>query len=135
MLRMLLRRAKTDPFGKGVFVCLGRTSSALCPVAAVLGHLAVCPLGEGPLFVFRDGTPLSRDRFVREVRVALAVAHIDHQAYLGYSFHIGAASTAAQAGPPAYMIKMLRRWTSDAYLLYVCTPPEILPGVSRAIAH
>ena len=77
-LRVLFRRAKTDPFGKGVFIYLGKTDSVLCPVAAVLGYLTVRPAGEGPLFIFRDGTPLSRDRFVREVRAALAAAHIDH---------------------------------------------------------
>ena len=53
MLRILLRRAKTDPFGKGVVICVGKTNSTMCPVAALLGYLAARPAGDGPLFIFR----------------------------------------------------------------------------------
>ena len=56
----------------------------------------------------------------------LSVAHIDHEAYSGHSFRIGAATMAAQAGLPAYMIKMLGQWTSDAYQIYVRMPRECL---------
>ena len=135
ILRIFLRRAKTDPFGKGVYVCVGRTNSSLCPVAAILGYLAIRPPGRGPLFIFRDGTPLTRDRFVREVRAALSAAHIDHQAYSGHSFRIGAATMAAQAGLPPHLIKMLGRWSSDAYQVYIRTPRETLAAVSRTIAQ
>ena len=135
ILRIFLRRAKTDPFGKGVYVCVGRTNSSLCPVAAILGYLAIRPPGRGPLFIFRDGTPLTRDRFVREVRAALSAAHIDHHAYSGHSFRIGAATMAAQAGLPPHLIKMLGRWSSDAYQLYIRTPRETLAAVSRTIAQ
>ena len=58
MLRILLQRDKTDPFGKGVVICVGRTNAAMCPVAALLGYLAVRPAGEGPLFIFRVALPL-----------------------------------------------------------------------------
>ena len=37
VVRVLLRKAKNDPFGKGVNIFLGRVEgSPLCPVAAVL---------------------------------------------------------------------------------------------------
>ena len=80
VVRIHLRRAKTDPFGKGVFIYLVRTQLPLCPVVAVLNYLVVRPPGEGPLFIHRDGTPLTRGSFVKGVRAALAMAHIDSQA-------------------------------------------------------
>ena len=53
MLRELLYQAKTDLFGKGVFIYPSRTDSVLCPVTAVLGYmyLTAHPAGEGPLFI------------------------------------------------------------------------------------
>ena len=135
MLRVLLRRAKTDPYGNKVF--MGRTLSLVCPVAAVLGYLAVRPAGQSPLFVFRDGTPHSRDLFVRDVRSALSVAHINHQAYSGHSFRIDAATMAAQGGLPAYTctINMLGRWTLDAYQMYAQMPRESLAAVAQSISQ
>ena len=38
------------------------------------------------------------------------------------SFRIGAATTAASQGIQDSVIKMLGRWQSSAYILYICTP-------------
>ena len=135
MVRVFLKRAKTDPFGKGVHIYMAATRHGLCPVAALLSYLAARPAGEGPLLIFQDGTPLSRERFVQEVKSALREAHIDHRGYSGHSFRIGAATSAAAAGVPAYIIKMLGRWNSEAYQLYIRTPREALAAVSSALAQ
>ena len=52
----------------------------------------------GPLFVFKDGRPLTRQRFVAAVRDALSQAGIAANSYAGHSFRIGAATTAASRG-------------------------------------
>ena len=75
MVRVHLRRAKIDPYGKVVAIYLGRTHSALCPVAAVLNYLAIRPPGEGPLFVRKDSTPLTRESFVKGVRAGFKFLH------------------------------------------------------------
>ena len=54
--------------------------------------------------------------------------------YSGHSFRIGAASSAAAAGVPNHLIKAMGRWNSEAYLLYMKTPPETLASISRALA-
>ena len=64
VLMVRLSHSKTDPFGAGVNLYLGRTGDTLCPVAAVLGYLAICHSTPGPLFHFQDGTPLSRAHLV-----------------------------------------------------------------------
>lgn len=62
VVRVLLCRAKTDPFGKGVELFLGKTWVSLCPS---LNYMEVQPKEEGPLFIIRDGRPLSRDLLVK----------------------------------------------------------------------
>ena len=133
-VRVLLRRAKTDPFGKGVFIFLGKTSSVVCPVTALLHFLSIRPTCNGPLFVWRDGSSLSQHRFVQEVRVILQAAGLDPLRYAGHSFRIRAATSAARAGIPAHLIKMLGRWESEAHLLYVRIPRQDLVQVSPLLA-
>ena len=135
LIKVTLRRAKTDPFGRGVDIFFGRTSATVCPVAAILDYLAIRPKGEGPLLVHADGSPLTRDQFVRAVKRALQAANIDSSLYSGHSFRIGAATAAAAAGVPAYFIKMLGRWESEAYAIYIKTPREALASISTLIAE
>ena len=100
------------------------------PVAAILNYMAVHPRVDGFLLVHDDGSPLTRDQFVRLVKKALCSANIDDTGYSGHSFRIGAATVAAAAGVPAHFIKMLGRWESSAYQVYLQTPWESLAVVS-----
>ena len=135
VVKVFLRRAKTDPFGNGVNIYLGRTGSHLCPVLAVLSFLALRSSQDGPLLVHEDGSPLTRDQFVRMVKKALSAANIDSSVYSGHSFRIGAASAAAAAGVPAHFIKMLGRWESEAYHSYIRIPRDSLAAVSQLISR
>ena len=103
MVCIHLKRSKTDPFRHRVDIYLGRTARDLCPVAALL---AIRPAVEGPLFVFSDGSPLTRDKLVDAVRHVLGRAGISAAGYSGHSFRIGAATTAAQAGLEDSVVKM-----------------------------
>ena len=98
MARIKLKKSKTDLFQQGVDIYVGKTFGQLCPVAAILAYLAVRGPDTGPLFMFADGRFHTRDRFVTRVRGALTAAGLDCFQYAGYSFRIGAATTAAQKG-------------------------------------
>ena len=129
-----LRVSKTDPFGRGVHMYLGRTASVICPVAAILSFMTIRPSHlTGPLLRFLDGSTLTRTFLISTVKRALATAGIDPTRYSGHSFRIGAATSAALAGMPDHTIKMLGRWESSAYALYVRTPAEELASVSARL--
>jgi len=135
MVKIHLRRFKTDQFGRGVDVYMGSTGDALCPVAALLAYLAVRGGEYGPLFRLKDGRSLTREIFTNKVRAALSVLGYDSSVYAGHSFRIGAATTAAEQGIEDSVIKMLGRWKSSAYQLYVRTPREVLSSISRKLVR
>ena len=123
-LRIKIKASKTDPFRQGVDIFVGRTGNELCPVVATLAYMVQRRPGPGPLFKFQDGKPLTRQRFVARVREALTSAGVDSSAYSGHTFRSGAATTAAKCGVSDVVIKMLRRWKSSAYQLYIKTPRD-----------
>ena len=74
LVKIRLKCSKTDPFRHGVDIFLGRTHRDLCPVSALLAYVAVRPAGTGPLFIFKDGSFLTRERLVGAVQSALRQA-------------------------------------------------------------
>ena len=122
VLIVRLRHSKTDPFGAGVNLYLGRIGNTLCPVAAV----------PGPLFHFQDGTPLSRTHLVTHIRDALSCTGIDASQFSGHSFRIGAVSTAAQAG---LNDSLIGRWKSSAFTAYIRTPVKDLIAVASRLVR
>ncbi len=73
----------------------------------MLAYLLVRGRQPGPLFLFKDGRPLTRQRFVQAVRDALAKAGIQAGRYASHSFRIGAATTAAAKGIEDSIIRTL----------------------------
>ncbi len=85
----------------------------------MIRYLVVRGIDNGPLFRFRDGTPLTRQVFVGKVKAALMQAGVDSSHYSGHSFRIGAATTAAACGISDATIQLLGRWKSDCYTRYI----------------
>lgn len=130
VLKVRLKASKTDPFRVGVDVFVGKTGNQLCPVTAVLSYMVARGPGDGPFFRFENGKPLTRSRFVIKIKEALTIAGLDCTAYSGHSFRSGAATTAAAQGFSDATIKMLGRWKSSAYQLYIKTPRDQLASYS-----
>ena len=85
---------------------------SVCPVTtlldiSVLGYLAICPKRSGPLFIFQDGSTLSRERLVSSLRQVLLDVGVNTAQYSRHSFRIGAATTAAKLGVPDSLIKKM----------------------------
>lgn len=103
--------------------------SALVDYLSIRGHV------DGPLFLLASGEPLSREALVVKVRSALSLAGLNPSNYCGHSFRIGAATTALKAGVSDAKIKMLGRWESDAYQLYLRTPREDLATICAVLSR
>ena len=71
MLKIHLKTSKADQLGKGADVYPGRTDCPLCPITAVLHYMALRGSTVGSLFIYKDGTPLTKSTFTTKVREAL----------------------------------------------------------------
>ena len=134
ILRARIKASKTDPFRVGINIFVGRTNNSLCPVAAVLDYMTLRGPGKGPFFRFSDGKPLTRVRFVILPKEAITASGVDCSPYSWHSFRSGAATTAAKHGIGDAMIKILGRWKSSAYQLYINTPRYQLAGITGRLA-
>ena len=134
VIRVRIKESKTDPFRVGADIFIGRTDNDLCPVAAVLAFMALRGPGPGPFFRFHDGKPLTCSRLVVKLKESIQAAGVNCAAYSGHSFRSRAVTTAARQGIGDASIKVLGRWKSSAYQLYIKTPREQLAAVSRALA-
>ena len=131
-LRVRIKASKTDPFRKGCYVHIGRGLFPLCAIQSLLAYLSLRGDGPGPLFIFRDGRPLSRTILTSWLRRILSAAGIEGN-FSSHSFRIGAATVAARNGIPDHQIQALGRWTSNAYLVYIRTPAESLSKLSKQL--
>ena len=134
-MKVALKASKTDPFRQGISLTIGATNSIFCPVKAVLNYLDALPSpnNTGPLFQYRSGKNLTRSLFTKEIRNLLSNAGYKAEDYAGHSFRIGAATAAANANLPPWLIKTLGRWASDCFERYIRTPDETLINAAQQL--
>ncbi len=130
VVQVHIKYSKTDQLGTGVHIYLGKTGGTLCPVAGVMAYMVIRGNGDGPFFVFKDGSPLTNPKFTERVRDGLQRAGLPYLNFAGHSFRIGAATAAAKAGIEDSTIQILGRWSSAAFLSYLCTPRKRLANLS-----
>ena len=128
-----IKISKTDPFRQGCTIRLSPTNTVICPVSALQQHLKRHPTKNGPLFTYADGSYLTRRRLNIFLKTALPSSA--RTPYSSHSFHIGAATTAAAAGLPRWLIQHLGRWNSDCFKLYIRIPDNTIDMVSTSLVN
>ena len=98
-------------------------------------YLAIRPPKSGPLFVNVVGKPLTIQALTVQTRKLLAQAGFNASNFADHSYRIGAATTAAAAQLPFWLIKNLSRWSSDCYERYIETPSSTLANVAATLAN
>ncbi|XP_069133242.1 uncharacterized protein [Argopecten irradians] len=134
-----LKKSKTDPFREGVKIKLFKVGGIICPYAACCEYLSArmqfSPASHDPLFVVQNGQALTRSIFISKFKHTLQCIGINSELYNGHSFRIGAATSAAAAHVEDHLIKVLGRWSSDAYCRYIKTPQSCLRDAQIALTN
>ena len=134
MLKIHLKQSKCNQFKRGVDVYVGRTENELCPVAATLMYFAVRGGVEGLLFVDAQQKALTKDNFVKRIKDILQETSYEAFQFVGHSFQINAATTAAQASVEYSVIQALGHWHSLPFLVYIRMPRDRLVRISAHLA-
>lgn len=130
-ISLTLKASKTDPFRSGTTVRLAANGSPLCPVAALSAFMMNHPSQSGPLFVFHDGKYLTREKISKYLKQFISSMPVKNVS--SHSFRIGAATTAARAGYPRWLIQTLGRWSSDCFREYIRISDETIAMVSSSM--
>ena len=129
-----LKSSKTDFSRRDQSVVIAKAPGTVCAVSAMQQFFLTTRPSRGPLFSFRSGRILTRSAVICLLRDAARCTGLLYHSLKGNSFRIGAASTAAAAGLPDWLIKVLGRWSSDCYQLYIRTPQQVLLSAAPRMA-
>ncbi len=128
-LELTLLSSKTDPFRHGVTLTIAATNDEACAVRALRHLFQRWPASlSSPLFEI-DGV-FTRDSVTSNLRQALRAFGLEGH-YSGHSFRRGAATSARITGLSEDEIRLLGRWKSDSYRLYIKTHPAYILAASR----
>ena len=135
-ISIFLHQLKTDPFRHGHTIHIFKTNSSTCPHSAFNRYRnSVSGINtslDAPVYQAGRFSPLSRAMITRTICQLLSQ---DHMAYASHSFRIGDATTAAVAGLPAWIIKSLGRWSSNAYLSYIHRQPNLTTAIHQLLSR
>lgn len=129
VLRVTLRRSKTDQEGAGSVKVIPAIGGDLCPVAALRAWLDAASIASGAVFRSVDrwghvrASRLSDRDVARIVKRLAERAGLDPRQFAGHSLRAGFVTTAAKVGVPEWQIQevtghrssdVLRRYIRDA---------------------
>ena len=122
-LTFTIKRSKTDQQGRAFSIHLFKTNSPLSPYEPLLRYITTRRSNyaspRDPLFLTETGSIATRSWFHHHLRQVLALSGLPPHLYSGHSFRIGAASSAARQGLSDHLIRVLGRWSSQAYHTYI----------------
>ena len=134
-LYVRIKMSKVDPFRRGHILVIAPSQSHICAVDAMRRFLCHRQDTNGPLFLFKDGTFLTGSHLNMLLSAWMVPRNLVHTHISLHSFHIGAASTAAAAGLPAWLIQALGRWSSQCCTRYIRMFPAIIASVPNKLVR
>ena len=133
-MSIYLPYSKIDKFGLGVTIVIpSNPDDRYCPVQKMLALTTDREITE-PLFLWPNGTIVTKAAFIRMLRDHLKALGIDWKQYSGHSLRRGAAVSAKASGASDELIKLLGRWSSDAYKIYLRSVPAHIQQLNTVLA-
>lgn len=130
---LFLKASKTDAFCQGHMLVAARSTALVCAVTAMHDYfLTACT--RRPLFTFNRVVCSPGRQLLTFPRHGARHASLPFKTLKGHSLGNGAASSTAAMGLPNWLIKVLSRWSSDCYQVYICTPRNVLLSAALQMA-
>lgn len=120
---LIIKRSKTDKNNVGVKVNVGCSGHEICSYCIMSQYMQLMKCKpSSPLFLDPFGNILTKSHFVSTVRLLLSLCGKNGTLYSGHSFRAGSATDAGDHDFQSHEVKMLGRWASDAYNIYLRNP-------------
>ena len=132
---LYLKRSKTDKNNQGVQIHVGCSGELACAFCSMKDFISTRDPNLSPLFQDTLGHILTKSYFVSVTRILLASLGLDPSRFSGHSYRAGSATTGADRGFDQWELKMLGRWSSDAYQIYLRNPKLVSTFSKRLAAH
>ena len=117
---LTIRHFKHNISGQPVqLVMTKQNNPAICPVSALIDYFHLRGTQLGPLFCFPDLKPIGRYFFIKNLKSNLSFCGLNTSLYQSHSFRIGGASFFASLGFSDEQIRLLGRWKSNAFRVYI----------------
>ena len=121
------------PYRQGCSLLIAPTGRSVCAVRVIKNYMAHHPFNlDGPFYIFQSGLYLTGPS---TLCLLFKCLHISTELYASHSFQIGAATTAAEADLPPWLIQTFGRWSSNCFALYTWTPSSIHQKVPGLLAN
>jgi hypothetical protein len=133
-----VRNSKQDYFRQGCVLKVAANGTSICPVAAVLKLVKSRPHArpDEPLFVLANGKYLDRARLQKEMRRSLEAVGFKGSDYATHSMRSGGATSLFCAeGFDGDAVRVLGRWSSSSYRLYLRHTDKMRRDASLAMAR
>ena len=117
---VFIEQSKTNHYCCDHTITIYATGTSTCPVRAPRLYMEASTPSQtnSPVFKGDRFSPLDMQHLTIAIHHLLQNTHYNYQHYASHSFRSGAATTAAVAGIPDWLIKFLGRWRSKgAYIL------------------
>jgi hypothetical protein len=113
--------SKTDQEFRGAWILLPKLPDRWCPSTAAKHLESRIAGGDTPLFTLSHGLQMNKAWFMRRLQQLLP----DAPELTGHSLRVGGATWAAKMGFTHDDIKLLGRWSSEAFRVYLKHQPKL----------
>ena len=136
MFSLFLKQTKTDKANEGVRIFVGCSESKFCSYCSMKEYLST-KLGftkHSPLLSDRFGVPMTKEFFVSSVKILLALIGEDPSLFGGHSFRCGSATAASESEFKRWEIKLMGRWKSECFNIYLRNP-KVVASFAKRLAN
>lgn len=132
--------SKPVQFGPAIDIPIPKIGTRACPFKLMLNYRSffgnrpeLGDLGKRPAFMNLDGSPYTYRQAREDTKHYVTQAGYDKRCAGTHCFRIGMASEAGKQSLPDWIIKLLGRWNSECYKVYIRTDPALLASMARKL--
>ena len=133
-MTLFLKKSKTDRHSNGVTIYIGCSRDYVCGFCRMKEYVTTLDSQRPdrlPLFMHHGSTVLTKSYLVNATKLLIGQTGRHSADFTGHSYRAGSATTAGSEAFSDYEVKLLGRWESSAYHVYLRKPSMVASFAAR----